>query len=108
VKSRLHAFNSSFFDSISENTKFDFIVSNPPYIDPDMKNKLEPELAWEPQNALYSDDFGRYAPTKIIDNSMIFLHDNGLLLIEVAEYNIEYFIDYMRKYSLIYSVIKII
>ncbi|MDP2876483.1 MAG: peptide chain release factor N(5)-glutamine methyltransferase [Holophaga sp.] len=34
------------------------VVSNPPYVDPDDRPSLQPELAWEPDSALFADDHG--------------------------------------------------
>lgn len=36
----------------------DVFVSNPPYVSPSDNGRLQPELSWEPQDALYANDNG--------------------------------------------------
>ncbi len=62
---------------------FDLIVSNPPYVLPDEKNILEPQIIkYEPSIALFSENVERlYA--QIIEFSDTFLTQNGSLYLEI-------------------------
>ena len=63
---------------------FDIIVSNPPYISNEEYGKLEPEIFFEPKDALtdYRDGFLFYE--KIIEFGKSKLNKNGLLAVEVG------------------------
>jgi len=65
-------------------TRFNLIVSNPPYINPEISGTLQKELEYEPQNALYSADNGREITKEIIHKSVDFLTENGILIIETG------------------------
>ncbi len=69
---------SDLFDQLPKNTKFDLIVSNPPYIDlqclPSMAKQV---TAWEDHQALFAQNCGLEITTKIIRNSAMFLQKNS-------------------------------
>jgi len=64
--------------------KFDLIVSNPPYVDEKLKGKLQKEIDFEPEIALFSENKGRKAIEQIIKGSVNHLEDNGVLLLEIG------------------------
>lgn len=64
--------------------RFNLIVSNPPYVDTDLKDKLQKEISFEPDIALFSRNAGRDALLRIIENSGEFLEDKGILLLEIG------------------------
>ncbi|WDI78396.1 peptide chain release factor N(5)-glutamine methyltransferase [Candidatus Purcelliella pentastirinorum] len=77
--------NISFFLSdwyfIFDSIKFEYIISNPPYLsinDIDCNNSLK----FEPYNALFSKHDGIYDIEFIINNSSKYLYNNGWLLLE--------------------------
>jgi len=87
-KEKLNLKNVDFFESdIFSNIKeknFDIIVSNPPYIDEiDMKT-LEKELSFEPQNALYGGKDGLFFYREIIENSLDYLSEKGVMAFEIG------------------------
>lgn len=61
---------------------FQIIVSNPPYIAEDDPHLLQPELAFEPKNALITAEFGYHDLQKIIFQAREYLLSDGLLLVE--------------------------
>ena len=63
---------------------FDVIVSNPPYISNEEYERLEPEIFFEPKNALtdYGDGFLFYK--KILEFAKSKLNQNGLLSVEIG------------------------
>ncbi len=46
------------YDWIVEEETFDVIISNPPYIDPDLQGKLQKEVDYEPATALFAPEKG--------------------------------------------------
>ncbi|MCL2025543.1 MAG: peptide chain release factor N(5)-glutamine methyltransferase [Leptospirales bacterium] len=67
------------------NMKFDCIVSNPPYIDPAMKDKLPKDLLYEPSAALFAEDGGKAVIEAIIAGGKRRLEENGVMIIEIGE-----------------------
>lgn len=63
---------------------FDIIVSNPPYISNEEYDKLEPEIFFEPKDALtdYGDGFLFYEKLMIFGQNK--LNQNGLLAVEIG------------------------
>ena len=76
-------FESDIFSNVSEQN-FDIIVSNPPYIDEVEMKTLEKELSFEPQNALYGGKDGLFFYREIINNSLYFLSEKGVLAFEIG------------------------
>ncbi|MFW5769849.1 MAG: peptide chain release factor N(5)-glutamine methyltransferase [Spirochaetota bacterium] len=73
--------------------RFDMIVSNPPYVDPALKEYLQRDLEYEPPEALYSAEGGREIATRLIEDAREMLNDDGMLLIEISESMSEYIIE---------------
>jgi len=64
--------------------RFNMIVSNPPYIDVNLKGKLQKDLSFEPESALFTENHGKKIIEDIIKNSVNYLKDNGVLLLEIG------------------------
>ena len=77
----IHYVHSNWFENI-DNSVFDIIVSNPPYIPKDDLHLKQPELIKEPQVALVSDDEGLQDIRTIVENASEYLSKTGMLLIE--------------------------
>lgn len=80
-------------DTVPVDTKPDIIVSNPPYIMPEEKEILEPQVReYEPELALFCEDLvGMYG--KIISFAEQNLRDNGMLYLELHEHYAEEILD---------------
>jgi release factor glutamine methyltransferase len=78
----IHSIESDWFNNIKKNEKFDLIMTNPPYVSKDDPHLINPELKFEPSNALISADNGFSDIFKIIDESPKFLKVEGRLFIE--------------------------
>ena len=78
-------------------TKYDMIISNPPYID-DNEYVADIVKANEPKIALYSEDGGLYHYKRIIDSSLHNLNDDGILLFEIPDNKCDAIIAYASKY----------
>jgi release factor glutamine methyltransferase len=63
--------------------KFCIIVSNPPYISQEEYDNLEPELKYEPKNALVAKDNGLFFYKKIAIDSKKYLEENGIIFLEL-------------------------
>lgn len=74
---------SNLYDSV-ENQKFDMIVSNPPYISENERDKLEKELSFEPEIALFSGDDGLDIIREIIYKAVYHLNKKGIIIIEIG------------------------
>ncbi len=63
---------------------FDVIMSNPPYVAELERERLPPEYAHEPVQALFTGDDGLESPKRILQDAARLLADDGLLLLEVG------------------------
>ena len=80
LSNNIELLKSDWFSEI-KNTKFDLIISNPPYIsskDPHLDNNIR----FEPRSALVAKDQGMHDIETIINNSISFLKSGGWLMIE--------------------------
>lgn len=73
---------SDLFSNID--SKFDLIVSNPPYINKKDYESLDDKLYYEPKNALYGGEDGLYFYRQIIKNTKYFLNKNGKIYLEIG------------------------
>lgn len=62
--------------------RFNLIVSNPPYVDPDDPHLAQGDVRFEPQHALISADRGRADLNKIIKQASDHLHTRGRIALE--------------------------
>ena len=77
-------FESDLFMSISNDIKFDIIVSNPPYIRTDVIDTLSEEVKNEPHLALDGKEDGLYFYRKIIKEAKEYLNKNGIIFFEIG------------------------
>ena len=80
-QSRYKIFHSSLFNSLREN-KYDFILSNPPYINAELDRTDDDVLNNEPHLALFGGKDGMDIIKEIIETSPNHLKNNGQLWIE--------------------------
>lgn len=90
--SRLNLFNkaifrkSDIFSNVKPDEKFDIIISNPPYIPPQMKKGIQKEVTFEPDSALYTkDEKGLEYYEKIIEGAKDVLNKGGYLVFELGQ-----------------------
>ncbi len=73
------------FDPLTPKSKFDLIISNPPYIRRDDIRDLQPEIReWEPMNALDGGEDGLDFYREIIPSATKYLKENAALMFEVG------------------------
>ncbi len=76
---------SNWYSALPANSKFDYIISNPPYISYSEKDKMAKEtLLHEPEKALYAEKNGLADYIKIIEGSRNFLRSGGKLILEIG------------------------
>jgi release factor glutamine methyltransferase len=75
-------YQSDWFEGISDNKKFDIIVSNPPYIDGDDINLSQGDVRFEPKSALVSSEKGLADIKHIANKARCFLNIQGKLFFE--------------------------
>lgn len=82
-KVKLH--HQNIFDEIKLDTKFDIIVSNPPYISSDEMKEVQPEVAeYEPLIATTDNQDGLTYHKRIVEVGKALLKPGGWLLFEIA------------------------
>ena len=84
--------HSDMFKSIDSDMRFDYIVSNPPYIAHEFYEALDKKVKdFEPKLALYADDDGMQYYAEIFLKGCEYLKENGKIFIEI---------DYRKKKEL--------
>lgn len=94
---------SDMFESIQE--KYDFIVSNPPYIKSEVIKTLDKEVQNEPHIALDGGKDGLYFYRIIAENAYKYLNEDGILALEIGYDQKEEVISLLQKtgkYSNVY------
>ncbi|QJG67275.1 peptide chain release factor N(5)-glutamine methyltransferase [Mycoplasma phocoenae] len=107
LEMNVNIIQSDLFSNINE--KYDYIISNPPYI-PYTEQLSDSVLKHEPHQALFAKDNGYYFYDIIIKNMNNYLTKNGKLYLEISDhifplmkektigYNIEFIKDINGKY----------
>jgi release factor glutamine methyltransferase len=84
VSKRLKLIKSNLFSNIPKDIKFDFIVSNPPYVPIYEYKKLSKEVKREPKVALIAGKDGLAFYERIIKQGKNYLKQNGFIAFEVS------------------------
>jgi|SRR5579862_607092 len=82
VADRILCVESDLFDGLDPSTRFDAIVSNPPYLAP--ADFTQPELRFEPHTALSGGSDGLEAISRLIEAAPGRLHTGGWLIVEIG------------------------
>lgn len=83
LQSVLTLIQSDCFEAIND-TKYDIIVSNPPYVGHDEMRTLPAEYLHEPRLALETTHNGLLIVEKILSTASAYLNDDGILVVEVG------------------------
>lgn len=101
----VHIIESNLFNNLS-NIKFDYILSNPPYIKSSDIKSLDKDVLKEPLIALDGDEDGIKFYKEILNDAHKYLKNNGVIFFEIG-YNqaddINTYIDEVNKNNLILS-----
>ena len=80
---RVKILESDLFENLT-NSKFDLIVSNPPYVDKQDLLSMPPEYHYEPKISLMAGDDGLSFVLRILRDARDFLTEKGVLIVEVG------------------------
>ncbi len=105
VEDRLFLIKSNLFENLPE-IKFDFIVSNPPYISEEEYMELQKEVKKEPKNALVAGKKGIEIYDKIVQQGVKFLKEDGFFAFEIGYNQGQYVSELLRKYGFKTKIIK--
>jgi len=94
LKSRIRILHSNLFPRFKK--RYDFIISNPPYIDSEELNLLKKGGLADPRISLDGGKRGLEIIRKIILNSKYYLKEKGKLIIEIG-YNQKYEVENLLK-----------
>ncbi len=83
LEGRVRGVESDIWSGIGD-TRYDLIVSNPPYVSGDEMRTLPDEYHREPALGLYADDRGLALVRRILAGAADHLEDDGLLVVEVG------------------------
>ncbi len=88
LSDRVELFQSDIFDQLLDTDgqplRFDLIVSNPPYVDPDEAEDLPDEYHHEPAAALFADDRGLALVERLLDQTAERLNPGGWVFVEMG------------------------
>lgn len=73
---------SDWFSALPLSSRFDLIVSNPPYIDPDDEHLSQGDVRFEPLSALVAEDHGLADLRRISKEAPQYLNQGGWLMFE--------------------------
>ncbi|WP_029523300.1 peptide chain release factor N(5)-glutamine methyltransferase [Persephonella sp. KM09-Lau-8] len=105
VLDRFIIIKSNLFESIPD-IKFDFIVSNPPYIAQEEYETLEEEVKKEPIEALIAGKEGTEFYERIINQGVDYLKEKGFFTFEIGYRQGEYVKKLLEKKGFKVSIIK--
>ena len=82
LSSRVQLYRGDLFSPLPVLSKFDLIVSNPPYVPHDRMRHLQREVLYEPVKALDGGEKGLKVIKRIIQQAGTFLNEGGMLFLE--------------------------
>lgn len=99
-------FNKSNLFQAYSRTKFDMIISNPPYLGEYEKNTLQKEISFEPEKALFTNNSGKEVINRIISESKEYMNNNGLLILEFGNYQDTFIKSNASKYGFSVTILN--
>ena len=90
LSARVKIYRGDLFSALPARSKFDLIVSNPPYVPHGRIRHLQKEVSFEPVKAIDGGRKGLEVINKIIQQAGSFLDEDGMLFIEHDDTHKEY------------------
>lgn len=97
VDKRLSLVNADWYHFLRPGVLFEIVVSNPPYVASSVRESLQPELAHEPELALFGGQKGTEALARIFTGLAGLLAPGGMIFIEIGYDQKEYAISLARQ-----------
>lgn len=82
LENRVYPIQSDLFENL-QNTKYDLIISNPPYVTESSMEGLPQEYRYEPSLALVAGADGMDIIDRLLKEVKAHLNDNGVLIVEL-------------------------
>ena len=101
-QTNVNFYESNLFENV-KNTEWNIIVSNPPYIETNVIEKLEPEVKCEPIIALNGGEDGLDFYREIIAKSSYYLKEGGTLGLEIGYNQADSVISLIKQNSNFYN-----
>ncbi len=86
--------------------RFSIIVSNPPYIAPEMRPSLQKEILFEPEIALFANNRGRDIIKGIVSQGQDYLEKGGMLILEIGEDMVDFLDSIAGEYNYLISFLS--
>lgn len=83
LEQRLQLIQSDVFDAVA-NSRYDIIISNPPYVSDEEYQQLPQEYQHEPKHSLLAEEEGLAIVARILTQAKQHLNPGGLLIVEVG------------------------
>ena len=83
-ENRVYPIQSDLFENL-QNTKYDLIISNPPYVTEASMEGLPQEYRYEPSLALVAGADGMDIIDRLLKEVKAHLNDNGVLIVELGD-----------------------
>ena len=84
LENRVYPIQSDLFENL-QNTKYDLIISNPPYVTESSMEGLPQEYRYEPSLALVAGADGMDIIDRLLKEVKAHLNDNGVLIVELGD-----------------------
>jgi release factor glutamine methyltransferase len=101
LEARVQFAQGSWYEAISEDARFDLILSNPPYIEGGDSHLNQGDLRFEPLNALTDQANGLSCLESIISKASYHLNPKGLIAVEHGFDQSDAVVDLMRSAGLV-------
>ncbi|MBY0379964.1 MAG: 50S ribosomal protein L3 N(5)-glutamine methyltransferase [Burkholderiales bacterium] len=89
LQDKIKLLRSNLFEDIPMTSKFDLILTNPPYVDMDKMNSLPVEYTHEPSISLFGGSDGLGLIELIITQARHYLNEFGIIVLEMGDNKLE-------------------
>lgn len=107
VQTQVNIIKSDWFSGVEKGKKYDYIISNPPYICRSEIYQMSKEtIDFEPELALYADNGGLSSYQAIIRNAHNFLKKDGKIIFEIGSSQKNKILDLLKSAGIKNSLVK--
>lgn len=107
VQTQVNLIKSDWYSGVEKGKKFDYIVSNPPYVCRSEIYQMSKEAVdFEPELALYADNEGLASYYAIINKANDFLKNNGKIIFEIGNSQKNKILDLLKSSGFKNTLVK--